>query len=102
MITLDHIERVEAIPAVSQAEALRMIDESNLERQIDAEAALGNGDMDDFRYRLPRWLLLKSNQGDFVATIKAAGGGGRVTVGGDPGDYCDSFIEYALHARVAA
>ncbi len=50
----------------------------------------------------PKLFLLCVEEGQFLAHIVTAGGGGRVSAVDDGKDFCDAYIVYHLHARVIA
>jgi hypothetical protein len=100
MMDLDIPEDVSGIEVMTPQRADSRIDWENQERQREAEAANAGGDMDDFRYLRPRWFRLETKQGEFVASIKSAGGGGRVSNPPDPSDYDNTWIKYNLYARI--
>jgi hypothetical protein len=93
-------EALKQVGWISQEAADLQIRHANEDREREAGAANTGKDMDNFRYLSHRWFILKTQHGDFVASIQSVGGGGRVSLKPDPGDYCDAFIRYNLHFRI--
>ena len=91
---------ISCLPVYTPAQAQQRINSENNDREDEAEAANAGGDMDDFRYLSPRWLILETKRGTFIVTIRSASGGGRASAVDDGKDYCNAQIVYNLHARV--
>jgi len=100
MIDLDIPEDISDLEVMTPKRADSRINWENEERQREADEANAGGDMDDFRFLRSRWFRLETKQGEFVVSIKAAGGGGRVSFPADTGDYDNTHIEYNLHGRI--
>jgi len=83
-IEIDNIALAE-IPVVTEEQARLMIQAQNEDRMQEADEALGDGDMDDFRYLTAPFFRQETDKGVFISQVQGANG---------------KDIRYSIHARI--
>ena len=100
MVSIDIDYDISELPVLSRKRAEQRIESENDARSDRSAAAIAGGESIDFRYIGPKWHLLETDKGTFVATIESCGGGGRVDPKDPSRNFSDAYINYGLHALV--